>query len=128
MSTPPVCTCGTFAVGICVDCHKPVCGEHSKMVHGRRLCKEHQRAAAADQAIDPLIFREGSPLKALIDAQCARHGRVLAAILAGGGRIRDRHHYAVVLYYSGVFIAVDERGFDDDGWAEMRWFEKSELQ
>lgn len=46
----PVCGCGTFAVGVCADCQTPVCGDHSTLFEGRRLCDEHvvvAREAAA---------------------------------------------------------------------------------
>lgn len=33
-----VCSCGTFAVGLCRDCGDPVCGDHSLMAGGQRVC------------------------------------------------------------------------------------------
>lgn len=32
------CTCGTYAIGICAECRAPVCGDHSDLLGGRRLC------------------------------------------------------------------------------------------
>jgi hypothetical protein len=33
-----VCSCGTFAIGRCLDCDRPVCGDCSSVYGGRRLC------------------------------------------------------------------------------------------
>lgn len=38
------CACGTFAIGACADCGLLVCGDHSRLYKGRRLCSEHVRA------------------------------------------------------------------------------------
>jgi hypothetical protein len=35
------CACGTFAIGRCVDCAKPVCGDHSSRWDDVRVCAEH---------------------------------------------------------------------------------------
>lgn len=36
-----ICACGTFAVGRCVDCAKPVCGWHSTLFGGgQRVCSQ----------------------------------------------------------------------------------------
>jgi hypothetical protein len=32
------CDCGTFAIGKCQSCGRPVCGDHSSLVEGRWLC------------------------------------------------------------------------------------------
>jgi hypothetical protein len=32
------CSCGTFAIGRCVECERPVCGTHSAMWGGVRFC------------------------------------------------------------------------------------------
>jgi hypothetical protein len=39
------CDCGTFAIGRCVECDRSVCGEHSELVGGRRLCERHAQIA-----------------------------------------------------------------------------------
>jgi hypothetical protein len=36
--TNVACSCGTFAVGRCAECDKPVCADCSKRVNGVRLC------------------------------------------------------------------------------------------
>jgi len=41
------CNCGTFAIGRCVDCRQPVCGVHSALWEGRRLCMSHVHEAHA---------------------------------------------------------------------------------
>jgi hypothetical protein len=50
------CSCGTFAIGRCAECHTPVCAHHSEMFDGQRLCIEHaeehhsvERVAAAQR-------------------------------------------------------------------------------
>ena len=42
--------CGTFAVGICQDCHQLVCGIHSKLISDKRICVEciQNRTAAME--------------------------------------------------------------------------------
>lgn len=37
----PICVCGTFAVGLCKECSRPICGIHSGMWEGVRLCYDH---------------------------------------------------------------------------------------
>ena len=44
------CSCGTFAVGRCAECHTPVCAHHSGMFDGRRLCDAHLSTAQAAEA------------------------------------------------------------------------------
>ena len=34
----PVCPCGTYSIGVCAECGGRVCGDHSGLVEGRRLC------------------------------------------------------------------------------------------
>lgn len=40
-----VCGCGTFAVGACASCGRWVCGDHSGLFGGRRLCGADYSAA-----------------------------------------------------------------------------------
>jgi hypothetical protein len=50
------CACGTFGIGICAECGKVICGDHSRRSGGQRLCIEHSQirdeaaALAAAQA------------------------------------------------------------------------------
>lgn len=52
------CECGTFAIGRCAECSRPVCGSHSKLVDGRRLCEvdvaEHAAKALDAERLDGL--------------------------------------------------------------------------
>jgi hypothetical protein len=36
-----MCACGTFAIGLCQDCSRPVCGMHSGIFGDSRFCSEH---------------------------------------------------------------------------------------
>lgn len=56
-----LCACGTFAIGICPqpECGIPVCGDHSRLMDGQRLCLGHansleieitRKARAAEEA------------------------------------------------------------------------------
>jgi hypothetical protein len=54
---------GTFAIGLCADCGKPVCGDHSRLYQDRRLCIRDVRAreeaaalAAAEARLTPEKF------------------------------------------------------------------------
>jgi hypothetical protein len=44
-----MCACGTYSIGRCSECHKDVCGNHSKLFEGRRLCDEHYQGATTCQ-------------------------------------------------------------------------------
>ncbi len=53
----PQCFCGSFAIGICPQCERPVCGRHSRLWDDRLLCLEdieynqqNLREAAASEA------------------------------------------------------------------------------
>lgn len=37
-SVGATCSCGTFAIGLCRSCSSPICGDHSKLFTGQRLC------------------------------------------------------------------------------------------
>jgi hypothetical protein len=52
---------GTFAIGVCADCGDPVCGDHSRLYQGRRLCIRDVKAreeAAAVAAAEAWLTRE----------------------------------------------------------------------
>lgn len=38
-----LCPCGTYAIGHCASCGSPICGTHSALRDGRRLCGDHVR-------------------------------------------------------------------------------------
>ncbi len=39
------CECGTFAIGLCGQCRKPMCIHHSRLLGGTSLCLSHYNAA-----------------------------------------------------------------------------------
>jgi hypothetical protein len=74
-----ICSCGTFAIGVCAEAGEPVCGTHSALLHGRRLCSgcwhaEERRRAEAEaeegRAADRRYF----------EARNAWRGRVLETV------------------------------------------------
>lgn len=46
-----MCSCGTFAIGICQTCQQPVCGDCSTLGLAR-ICRRCQAAAAKERAAD----------------------------------------------------------------------------
>lgn len=56
-----VCKCGTYSVGLCVSCRAEVCGQHSRLVEGSRLCDDCQaerEARLADEKAKKKASRE----------------------------------------------------------------------
>ena len=51
-----VCGCGTFAIGLCADCSTPVCGDHSGVWGGNRLCHGHYQASVAEEEASRLTM------------------------------------------------------------------------
>jgi hypothetical protein len=45
----PVCPCGTFAIGLCKKCSRPICGIHSGMWYDARLCGDHYQEKQAER-------------------------------------------------------------------------------
>lgn len=45
MIQTPLCDCGTFSIGQCSECKKYVCGIHSGLYNGNRLCDADYEAA-----------------------------------------------------------------------------------
>lgn len=43
-----LCSCGTFAIGRCTECMDLVCGDHSSLMLGRRLCSAHAAEHTAE--------------------------------------------------------------------------------
>lgn len=70
----PACACGTFAVGMCTRCSTPVCGTHSGIIGGERLCYADYHAAqvAAEDAAAAAAARTE-------EERQARHHQALAA-------------------------------------------------
>lgn len=46
------CACGTFAIGACSDCSRPVCGDHSSLWDDRRVCVDC--AATRQRQVDEI--------------------------------------------------------------------------
>lgn len=46
----PSCACGTFAIGTCHECGRAVCGDHSSLIDGHRLCSDDLVRAQAERA------------------------------------------------------------------------------
>lgn len=71
------CACETGAIGRCANDHKPVCGDHSTLRAGRRLCMEcagrfdADQAAAAAEAKRNAVLEELRPWLDEVRAICA---------------------------------------------------------
>lgn len=69
-SATPACSCGTFAIGRCDSCGRPVCGYHSALRATKRLCTAHAEdydRAAQDRRTDEArreVWSRWSPLVA----------------------------------------------------------------
>jgi len=78
-SPAAVCGCGTFAIGLCGECGAGVCGDHSVLRTGRRVCAYHEREREEAAFKQRLADREkaGTAGKAEMD-------RFFAAMRAAG--------------------------------------------
>jgi hypothetical protein len=70
------CACGTFAIGQCTACGRPVCGYHSALVAGRRLCADELAAMETQRQ------RERDAIQAAKDAARERWTGQARAVLA----------------------------------------------
>lgn len=56
MAGAPTCECGTFAIGACAECSKPVCGRRTcgdfDDISNKLLCREHLAASVARAAAE----------------------------------------------------------------------------
>ena len=53
-SSPQICSCGTFAIGLCGSCGSPVCGDCSTLHEGHRVCGaciSRQQESRTSQAV-----------------------------------------------------------------------------
>jgi hypothetical protein len=56
-----VCACRTVAIGLCAECGKAVCGFHSELCAGRRLCEaDNPRLRAEAQRVEAARRRQGA--------------------------------------------------------------------
>jgi hypothetical protein len=86
------CNCGTFAIGLCAEDGKPICGTHSALFHGRRLCSDCWHAA--DRRRADIEAEEGEAAeRSHLEARAAWKNRVLAA-LAG---VDDKERFVRVV-------------------------------
>lgn len=60
-ASPPVCECGIYAIGECVDCGRPLCPEHGSMAGGRFRCERHAKPIrAAERREQAQLKREAA--------------------------------------------------------------------
>ena len=104
-SAPPVCICGTYAVGTCGDCGKPFCGQHSGLYQGHRYCNTYINAEKSKVAVEQARRQAESEQRAadqLKEAQDERKS-LWAALKARGFPtqqtlyVRRSQHYRNVL-------------------------------
>jgi hypothetical protein len=81
-----LCSCGTYAIGVCLRCSVPVCGDCSQLVSTERLCSRHaqqvlveaqqraQREAAAATRREHVNHRDNDALFAAFLEEAARRG------------------------------------------------------
>lgn len=68
-----LCECGTFSVGLCQGCNRPICGDHSQLFEGTRFCndcwkqKEEERAQQEAQLAEREASLPGRTLSAFLD-------------------------------------------------------------
>jgi hypothetical protein len=58
----PLCKCGTYAVGVCCDCRKDVCGMHSFISSHERVCEPCRSARIPVENAKAVQEREASEL------------------------------------------------------------------
>lgn len=68
---------GTFAIGLCADCGKPVCGDHSRLYQDRRLC------------LQDVSTREQAAALAAVEARLTPEKFVTLAMAAGNPGLRS---------------------------------------
>jgi hypothetical protein len=131
MAVTPACGCGTYSIGHCAACRTPVCGQHSRLVEDRRLCKpcaqvvydqraEVQRIEAARQRQEEILRRNAQAQdEQNAKAWCATAIRALSARgMPGAPDLyppSGRKHFRISRYKGykvGSHSWVDARGFD----------------
>lgn len=126
-SSGPLCSCGTFAVGVCQTCGQPVCGYCSSMVSGVRECNAHVAERAAREAEEREQERKASVARGRAryeQMQPAKDPEVSRAELL-------KVHIPAVLAAGVPTVAIDAAGLSDgnrfkrtDGWIVVereRW-------
>lgn len=108
------CGCGTFAIGRCVECKRPICGDHSQLTDSGRLCGDHyatlikqQNAPRGDDAvavagrlIDTFleVMRAAGNPGAEVEMQSGGHSATLF-----GGRRRATRRFPEPTWRMGVY-------------------------
>jgi len=116
MSTPQTCSCGTFSIGVCQDCGKLVCRDHSRLEGGQRICDSCiQERRSRDQA-----------------AQEAAHDAAHQAVIAEMRAIADPIERLLrIAWYQENFEGLADDWhtvcpeYSPDGWDSVavgRWF------
>ncbi len=68
------CSCGTYAIGRCAECRRSICGDHSGIVGGSRLCgfctasRDAARQKADDEAKAARLAEDESCITAFLAA------------------------------------------------------------
>lgn len=103
----PSCACGTFAIGACGQCSRPVCGGCSTMRGGRRLCTEdahafdataqEHAAAEAAQARDRAAADKAAQEASWEAARASRLSDLADAVRAAMPRLRALPHHRLAV-------------------------------
>jgi hypothetical protein len=138
----PRCDCGTFAIGLCPQCGRAVCGDHSRLVAGARLCldcypqrereesaaeRERQKAAtrqaqASLDARNAAIQAISEPIERLLTAMGtlkSYSGGEVFGSTSSGGLVGDwRGEIAAIC--PSLVSSAGEVAYDSE--AVARWF------
>lgn len=98
-----VCACGTFAIGRCGECGALICGDHSVLDEGRRVCRSHlidrQQEALRQQTASVAAAQEAARLA---EVERATHAEAAYATL----RAAHPDHVSQVVIDMLVFRAA----------------------
>ena len=112
-----LCDCGTFAIGLCTQCHRPVCGDCSALHQGSRWCAACVAASEAAQRQDVA----SAALTAELRAQGLLSAFVSAMSLAGNPGAVDI--WPIPNGFDFSLSRSEERKFrkaaDSDAWNEQ---------
>jgi hypothetical protein len=116
---------GTFAIGLCADCGKPVCGDHSRLYQDRRLCIQDVNAreeAAALAAVEARL----TPEKFLVLAEAAGNPGLQSWTMREIGKelaVRKEGLFRTVKYER--WVTTDES--EIRGWAIPEGYQPDDL-
>ncbi len=121
----PLCGCGTFAIGVCSECGVAVCGPHSDMTFGVRLCGGHSYAR---QQVLEAEQRRANQAAAEVEAQeRARRARVDAERLAAWNAIPELSGDDLVGYLRGQVPEATETGHTSGAERRLRPFPATQV-